>query len=78
MVPLIIPAPDLNVPATKISGSGLSSTSFQKLNRDSILDTITVFDEFFNTGIDVVQDLIAWGADAVDGAFESVEKGVGS
>ncbi|KAF5026751.1 hypothetical protein F66182_1170 [Fusarium sp. NRRL 66182] len=48
------------------------------LDWDSILDTMSVFDEFFNSGINMVQDLIAQGGDAVDSIFEGFEKEVGS
>ena len=50
----------------------------EKLDWDSILDTMTFFNETFNVGIDMLQDLIAEGGDAVDEFFENFEREVGS
>lgn len=50
----------------------------EKFDWGGIIDTMTILDELFNAGIDVMQDIVAEGGDAVDSMFEAIEREVGS
>ncbi|KAF4445534.1 hypothetical protein F53441_10731 [Fusarium austroafricanum] len=45
----------------------------EKLDWEGILDTAAVFNEMFNAGIGMVEEMIEYGADAADGLFADVE-----
>lgn len=50
----------------------------EKMDWESITDIVTVLNEGFSTGLDMVQGMIADGGDHIDGVFEAIEAKVGS
>ena len=50
----------------------------EKFDRDGILNIMTVYDELFDCGLNMVQDVIVEGADVVDQIFVDFEREVGS
>lgn len=50
----------------------------EKLDWESITDTMIIFNEFFNTGIDMARDMLQEGGAYIDPVFEILEKEIGT